>query len=445
MRFVYIILISILLIGCVADEEEASFSFKKPASSYITKEKDLSLFVTTDWHYLADSLTDNGKAFQQYLESGDGKQLQDMNAILDTFAFEVNQTKPDAVIISGDLTNNGEKASHEAIAKRLASLEDSGTNVYVIPGNHDINNPWARKFSGSEQVKVDSIKASDFSSIYQSFGYEEAISTDPTSLSYLTAPSENVWLLMLDTNHYKNNKNRGVPELNGTLSAQTIEWIKACYAFAEKNNAQVIPVMHHNLAEHNEAFHDGYTVDNKEQVTALFQQYATPIVLSGHIHAQNIHKTKDIYDIATSGLSVYPQQYGVINYRATTQKLSYETKKLDVASWAKKNDQKEKKLLAFDSYSASYFSKFAYHLAYNSLKDTSLSLRQKEKFANRMIVMNQRFFSGTEHLNQSDLLLDQQSKEWEQIKDTFLYRYMKSIETDSNQPDNKLFIDFSKK
>ncbi|WP_182200817.1 metallophosphoesterase [Paraliobacillus salinarum] len=445
MRFVNIILISILLIGCDVEKDEASFSFKDPSSSYITKEKDLSLFVTTDWHYLADSLTDNGRAFQKYLESGDGKQLQDMNAILDTFAFEVNQMKPDAVIISGDLTNNGEKASHEAIAKRLASLENNGTNVYVIPGNHDINNPWARKFSGSEQIKVDSIKASDFSSIYHEFGYKKAISKDPISLSYLTAPSENVWLLMLDTNHYKNNKNTGVPELNGSLSTQTIEWVKACYNYAEKNNAQVIPVMHHNLAEHNQAFHDGYTLDNKEQATELFHQYATPIVLSGHIHAQNIHKTKDIYDIATSGLSVYPQQYGVVNYHATRQNLTYETKRLDIESWAKKNDKKEKKLLAFDSYSASYFSKFAYHLAYNSLKETSLSLKQKEELANRMIVMNQRFFSGTEYLNQSDLELDQEEKEWEKIKDTFLHRYMKSIKTDNNQLDNKLFIDFSKK
>ncbi|MFB1049719.1 metallophosphoesterase [Paraliobacillus sp. JSM ZJ581] len=444
MRFLYIISISMLLIGCSTNNDKTSFSFKNPSSSYITKEKDLSLFVTTDWHYLDESLTDNGKAFQQYLESGDGKQLQDMDVILDTFAFEVKVAKPDIVIISGDLTNNGEKSSHEAVAKRLTSLENSGTSVYVIPGNHDINNPWARKFNETEQVKVETITANEFSSIYQAFGYQEAISIDPSSLSYLAAPSEYVWLLMLDTNHYKNNKNKGFPELNGSLSTNTIDWIKACYAYAKENNAQIIPVMHHNLAEHNEAFNDGYTIDNKKQVTKLFQRYATPLVLSGHIHAQNIHKTKEIYDIATSGLSVYPQQYGVINYSATTKNLNYETKKLDVASWAKRNKKKEKNLLQFDSYSASYFGEFAYHLAYNSLKGTSLSNKQKEELANEMIVLNQRFFSGSEHLNQSDLLLDQRVKEWEQIKDTFLYRYMHSIQTDSNQLDNKLLIHFQR-
>ncbi|CQR46085.1 UDP-2,3-diacylglucosamine hydrolase [Paraliobacillus sp. PM-2] len=441
MRFIYIILSFLFLfIGCSVNKEESSFSFKNPQTKYITSEQELTMFVTTDWHYLAESLTDNGVAFQQYLESGDGKQLQDMDEILDTFAYEVNETKPDLVIISGDLTNNGEKASHKAIAKRLAKLEDSGTNVFVIPGNHDIANPWARKFSGSDQVKIDSIKANDFSSIYQDFGYEEALSTDPKSLSYLAAPSENVWLLMLDTNHYTTNKNKGYPEINGSLSPETINWIKACFAYAKKKNAHIIPVMHHNLAKHNDALNEGYTLDNKEQVTEILNRYATSFVLSGHIHAQDIHQTGDIYDIVTSALSVYPQQYGVINYDASTQDFMYETKKLNVAAWAKKIGLQEHKFINFDSYSANYFGEFAYDLAYKGLKETPLSDEAKKELANMMIVMNQRFFSGTEYLNQSDLLLDRRFKDWKQIKETFLYRYMQSIQSDNNQDDNKLFI-----
>ena len=48
------------------------------------------------------------------------------------------------VVISGDLTFNGEKQSHEALAKKLLAFEErTGLQVIVTNGNHDINNPKA--------------------------------------------------------------------------------------------------------------------------------------------------------------------------------------------------------------------------------------------------------------------------------------------------------------
>ena len=35
--------------------------------------------------------------------------------------------------------------------------------------------------------------------IYKSYGYNEAISRDENTLSYLVKPYKNLWLLMLDT------------------------------------------------------------------------------------------------------------------------------------------------------------------------------------------------------------------------------------------------------
>ncbi|MDN6126389.1 MAG: metallophosphoesterase [Lactiplantibacillus plantarum] len=39
------------------------------------------------------------------------------------------------------MTNNGEKASHEYVAKQLRRLTAKHIRVYVVPGNHDLNNP----------------------------------------------------------------------------------------------------------------------------------------------------------------------------------------------------------------------------------------------------------------------------------------------------------------
>ena len=42
-----------------------------------------------------------------------------------------------ALILSGDLSFNGEKTSHEELAGKLFKLQEQGIPVLVLPGNHD--------------------------------------------------------------------------------------------------------------------------------------------------------------------------------------------------------------------------------------------------------------------------------------------------------------------
>ncbi|WP_079710515.1 metallophosphoesterase [Paraliobacillus ryukyuensis] len=440
MRILYISLFLFIFIGCSSEhitESEPSYSFKQPNDPSLVSESDATFYITTDWHYLAKDLNDNGEAFQTYLTSGDGKQLKEMGTLLDTFAFEVQEKRPSVVIISGDLTNNGAKQSHQAIAGRLQQMEADGTKVYVIPGNHDIANPWARKFRNTEQVKVHSITANEFSTIYQNFGYKEAIAKDPKSLSYLVTPTKDVWLLMLDTTHYQNNEEQGNPEVSGSLSSETLKWIEACFTFAEKHHAKLIPVMHHNLAEHNPLLHEGYTLNNSAEVAELLQKYHTPFVFSGHIHAQDIHQTKGIYDIASNALSIYPHQYGVLSYNGMDSDFSYKTKQLDVATWAKNAGVTDKNLLEFDQFSEKYF---ADHSA-KMVQNLSMPDSDKAMLAKQIARLNQRFFSGTEYLNQEDVLLDPSfEKLLDKTEGTFLHRYIESILYDNNSNDNELHI-----
>uniref|UniRef100_UPI00056D6796 metallophosphoesterase family protein n=1 Tax=Paenibacillus graminis TaxID=189425 RepID=UPI00056D6796 len=159
--------------------------------------QDLAILTTTDTHYLSKSLTDYGPAFTQFLAAGDGKQLGYSEELIGALANDIAIRKPDAVIISGDLSNNGEKRSHQDLAKHLKAMEqDTGTRVYVIPGNHDILNPWARKFKGQRQYRADNVSPQKFRNLYQDFGYDEALLEDRDSLSYLAAPSGDLWLFL---------------------------------------------------------------------------------------------------------------------------------------------------------------------------------------------------------------------------------------------------------
>ena len=76
------------------------------------------IILMTDIHYLAESLTDRGDMFQSMVEHGDGKLTNYVWEITDAALEEIKLLSPDALIISGDLSLQGEKKSHEELPHR---------------------------------------------------------------------------------------------------------------------------------------------------------------------------------------------------------------------------------------------------------------------------------------------------------------------------------------
>ncbi|MBC1939311.1 metallophosphoesterase [Listeria welshimeri] len=431
LKFVILLLISSSLFGCSSASDKT-----EKITAPIEKDQDLSIIETTDVHYFAPSLTDNGAAFKQYVAAGDGKQLAYSDEITDAFLEDVEAKKTDVLIISGDLTNNGEKTSHEELAKKLAQVEKAGTQVFVVPGNHDINNPWARKFEKDKQLPTDTITPTDFSKIYGDFGYKDAISSDDFSLSYLAAPSSKVWLLMLDTAIYKTNMQQGTPTTEGGLTTGTLDWVKECSALAEKNGAKLIPVMHHNLTNHSDVIQRGFTINYNQQVIDTLTAGNMEFSLSGHIHTQNIRTAKstddkEITDIVTNALSVYPHKYGNITYSAKNKNFTYQSQKLDIESWAKEHGKTDKNLLNFDKFDYDTFYNSGYDKAIMDLMTSdaykTYSQSDKEKMADTMGLNNMYFFAGTAPPKSAGMAL------WDSAPNSFLKDYVLST---SNPPKN---------
>ena len=80
------------------------------------------IVLMTDIHYLADSLTDKGEEFQYMVEHGDGKLTNYVWEITDAAFEQAEMLKPDVIILSGDLTLNGEKESHKELAEKLEQM-----------------------------------------------------------------------------------------------------------------------------------------------------------------------------------------------------------------------------------------------------------------------------------------------------------------------------------
>lgn len=416
------------------------------SNNKILSREDITFFVATDIHYLSDKINDGGKAFKEFVDSGDGKQLYYIDEILEAFIFDIERKNPNVLIISGDLTNNGEEDSHIDFAKKLKKIEEKGTSVYVIPGNHDISNPWVRGFKEEHQYVVDSINEEDFSEIYSEFGYQEAVSKDKESLSYLAAPSEDIWLLMLDTSKYKNNEKLGYPQTDGEFSPSTLDWIRESHELAKEKGATILTVMHHNLLNHSDVIQRGFTLNNNEEALELFQDYNVNLSLSGHIHVQDISSTqkgeRKVYDIATGSMAVNPHQYGVISYDYENHSLDYQTSNVEVEYWSIEKEIQDHYLQNFTDYAEEFFAEFAYEMAYENLQsEDQFSEGEKKAMAEIMRTLNVRYFAGTEHLNSNDLFSKEGYLLWEKSTSPFLSRYIKSISNDLDTNDNQLHIE----
>jgi len=435
---------ALVLSGC---ESRAGSVSAQPAS--IGRGEDVTLAVATDIHYLSGRLTDHGKAFDTYVYAGDGKQLDYSEELLDAFTQQIAEERPNVLILSGDLTNNGELESHEDLAEKLQKVEQAGTRVYVIPGNHDLLNPWARSFKGEDQYKAASVTEEQFTEIYGAYGYDEAVSRDYSSLSYLVKPSDGIWLLMLDTSKYKNNAKLGYPETGGELKAGTLKWIQDCGQQAKQAGARIIPVMHHNLTDHSDVVKEGFTLDNAAEVQEVLAQYEMTPSLSGHIHIQHIASVENggrkLTDIVTGAQSVSPNRYGLLAYDASAHELHYEARMTDVEGWAKKSGSTDKNLLGFREYSRGFFAGFGYDMAFKRLiADDTYTSEQVEAMARTMADVNVSYFAGTQQQDRAAIMASEGYRLWTESEGNFTKSYVESIVGTEGAANNlSLTTDFS--
>jgi len=161
----------------------------------------VKLLVFSDPHYFDPSLGTTGSAFESYLAS-DRKLIAESDAIMRAMVGQVEAVNPQVVLVSGDLTKDGEALSHHSAAAYLAVMKSGGRKVFVVPGNHDIQNAAASSYAGDTATPVDAISAGEFADIYKNFGFSDAMARDTHSLSYVAELVPGLWLLALDSCTY---------------------------------------------------------------------------------------------------------------------------------------------------------------------------------------------------------------------------------------------------
>lgn len=294
--------------------------------SLSVQSQEMHFAVISDVHVMDSSLlVREGKAFEDYV-SHDRKMLKESSEILDDLIGKLIAERPAFVLLTGDLTKDGEEVSHRYVANCLNRLKAEGILTLVIPGNHDVNNPHAVAFNGDTTERVRTVSAEEFAEIYAPFGYADAIARDTASLSYIYAINDTLRILALDACKYEENDfEQNVCHHDGRIKTATMDFIRSQIQEAHDKGIRVLGMMHHGIVEHwkyQNRVIPGYLVDDWERTTDEFSELGLEIVFTGHSHAQDVTLRKKgkrmIYDIETGSPVSYPSPYRLVTLRENT-------------------------------------------------------------------------------------------------------------------------------
>jgi len=278
-------------------------------------EPDFRMAVMSDTHILAESQMGDTRTVSLAAQEAKGQKMLILSEGLFKEGIDkVIADKQEVLLIAGDLTDDGARLSHETVASCLKKAEDNGVKVFVIPGNHDINNK-SHTYATDIAQNTPNINGEEFAEIYKDFGYDEALDRDENTLSYTADLGKGYRLLGIDASYYTPNPDGSVTERNNSiLSDDTILWIEQSLISAQNDGQKVIAMIHFPTTPHLSTFIDGTNActDQVERIQALFLQYGVKFVFSGHLHGSDIAEVKgedastSYVDIETASLSNYP-------------------------------------------------------------------------------------------------------------------------------------------
>lgn len=279
------------------------------------------IIVASDIHLMDHSLViEEGPAFKRVVDA-DRKLLIESEAILDRFIEEIKVINPELLLITGDLTKDGELLNHNILADKLLELRKLGIKSYVIPGNHDINNPQSRCYKGSEHRPVETVSPEQFRELYELNGYggEELIELGP-DLCYVVEPIEGLRIIGIDSCFYDDNFEDNYPYTGGRINERRLVWIEEVAKQSREEGKQILAMMHHSLLEHfplQSVIAREYLIEDWLKVAARLSNAGIEVMLTGHFHAQDVVALRfpngALWDVQTGSIVTYPNPYRIID------------------------------------------------------------------------------------------------------------------------------------
>ena len=199
--------------------------------------------------------------------------------------MEKMTNKPDALILAGDMTDDGLESDYENL-KKAFSAYDPAENILMAMGNHDT---WTDENDRYEPVKENFLKYS-----------KEIADRDLTECYYSTEINGYTFIVMASEG----------TNVAAYISPAQLSWLRAEMDKAAEKGLPIFVVSHWPIAfthglpesfgEEEPDPMDGSFGDQNDEVEAILKDYENVFLISGHIHnGLSNESSADYYGYAT--------------------------------------------------------------------------------------------------------------------------------------------------
>ncbi len=276
----------------------------------------VKLAFIADIHHYSERLGNSGRAYE-LREGSDQKCLKETGAVIDAVFSELEKSDIDALVIAGDITNDGERLSHDEIYARLSAFREK-KKVYVITSTHDWcsdNNP--RRFEGENVYHdVETVAPKELTDMYSVFGREDCISSYTTPLGLVSScyqVSDGLRLLAVHDDCDAEGGRSGYSEKH-------LQWMTEQLKKAQEDGCKVIAVQHHLvLHPFTRLINSGQSIGDNFRVASVLADNGLRLVFVGHSHMQRTtefvsEKGNKITQINLGALTGYPAPVTYISF-----------------------------------------------------------------------------------------------------------------------------------
>ena len=274
--------------------------------------------LITDPHYFSAKLGCTGDAYERRAAS-DQKMLAPSRGAVIAALEKIKTSGAQFLLIPGDLSNDGERCSHEEMRELLYEFKQT-MPVCVTTATHDWccdGNP--RRYEGDQVLHdVDTVPVGELRDFYKDFGPEDALSeffTHQHNSSYAARPCEGLTVLCL------NDDQNGDPCTGSGYSEEHWAWIAEQVAAAKARGDKVVAMQHHHMftSEFMRVINGNGSVQYKEEMAKRFADLGMSVMFTGHSHMTSIRKIvsdagNPFYEINVGSISGYPAPilYGTV-------------------------------------------------------------------------------------------------------------------------------------
>ena len=326
--------------------------------------KDFDVSIISDPHLLDESLIADTESLRKELKV-ERKLVVESESLFKKALSMVDDAQTQFLILSGDITKEGELISNKKASKLLKKWQekDPKRKIFLIPGNHDMNSK--RAYDYKNDVKVQATSPKDFLEIYdfiykdssnlefykdssifksylkevnEKYSREEKYSYYANGyLSYVARVKKDfnykngLTIIMIDSSIYSADREQGhrdgVNNVIGSISKDQLRWIVEKIDEAKARDDMVVAVSHHAfipnfrnqelvfspfiIKEYKEKIEDKDPRLNNKTPIEVLADNGVKFLFTGHLHENGTAKFvseegNEIYDIQTGSTITYP-------------------------------------------------------------------------------------------------------------------------------------------